>query len=405
MRIRRTIDAGIRSAARRRWRIALLLCLSLPGLAAALPALAAPASGRAESRYYVEATGHTLGEPFLAVWIAAGGMEGMGLPVSGPISRHSGEIQYFEYGALSIQSRAGKPHTTRIKVGSRLLAVAQPADRSAAEKRVGGPAVRAAFRGLPGRPTAKGVLWNPRTRHSISGRIKSFYAATGGAARWGAPLSQPYLDRGFRVQWFDYGRIETSGSGATVAAPVGVELARASALPTGREPRGSLMLFPADRFIAHRGDGAVPEAARAFTPVTIRIPAIQIDAKIEQVKIVDHVMGVPADPWNVGWYRSLSRPGERTNVVMAAHRDWWGIGPTVFYRLDQLAVGDAIYLIGQNGAGATYRVSGLFTIGADDNANAVIGDGGHESLTLITCGGAFDGAEYQLRQIVRADRI
>jgi LPXTG-site transpeptidase (sortase) family protein len=90
---------------------------------------------------------------------------------------------------------------------------------------------------------------------------------------------------------------------------------------------------------------------------------------------------------------------------MAGHKDWWNVGPVVFWNLDKLAPGDKIYLIGKNGKGFTYVVTRAWQIDADTDAGVVVNDTGAETLTLITCGGDFDGSEYLLRQIVRAERM
>jgi LPXTG-site transpeptidase (sortase) family protein len=139
--------------------------------------------------------------------------------------------------------------------------------------------------------------------------------------------------------------------------------------------------------------------------VRIAIPSIGIDAVIEEIEIDKGIMGVPEDAWNVGWYGDLPRPGERTNVVMAAHRDWWGIGPVVFYRLEEVRPGDRVYVTSAKGTGATYEVVEIFQVDAGIDATPLIDDQGGETLTLITCGGAFNGVEYLNRWIVRAKRI
>ncbi len=82
-------------------------------------------------------------------------------------------------------------------------------------------------------------------------------------------------------------------------------------------------------------------------------------------------MDVPKDIWSVGWYSSLAKPGDRTNVVMAGHRDWWNVGPVVFWNLDKLAKGDKIYLTGKDGTGATYVVTKSWDIDATTDAGAL----------------------------------
>jgi LPXTG-site transpeptidase (sortase) family protein len=255
-------------------------------------------------------------------------------------------------------------------------------------------------------PTDERIFYDGETRHTISGRIFGFYKNTGGSDRYGSPLSAAYISGGMRIQWFESGRIQWRlPDDEAHAAPVGFELARERSLSTGREKRQSLARFDPDRFPAYVGDGVVPESPLPFDPTEIRIPAIGITAAIEQVGIVDGVMGVPENAWNVGWYPSLSSPGTFTNVVMAGHKDWWNIGPVVFWSLELLEPGDMIYLLGEDGRGFSYSVSEKWLIEGNSDAGKVVSDTGHEVLTLITCGGSFNGSEYDSRWIVQADRI
>jgi sortase A len=142
-----------------------------------------------------------------------------------------------------------------------------------------------------------------------------------------------------------------------------------------------------------------------FVPAQLQVPSLDIDATIEQVAIRDGQMGEPADPWHVGWYPAVAQPGEATNVVLAGHRDWWNIGPTVFAKLDQLQRGDAIYLLDRHGAGFVYRVTKSRVVPADTNAQEIIGDTGVEAVTLVTCTGSFNGREYESRRVVVAERV
>jgi LPXTG-site transpeptidase (sortase) family protein len=112
-------------------------------------------------------------------------------------------------------------------------------------------------------------------------------------------------------------------------------------------------------------------------------------------------MQTPENAWNVGWYDTLSSPGAPGNAVFAAHRDWWGVGPVVFYNLDQVAPGDQIVVTGENGESATYVVTDVSSIDATADFTSVISPHGGEEITLITCSGNFDGSEYLDRLIVR----
>jgi LPXTG-site transpeptidase (sortase) family protein len=208
------------------------------------------------------------------------------------------------------------------------------------------------------------------------------------------------------VQWFELGRLELpSGSDNVKFGATGFELAIARGLDVGKVKSRGLPDFDSARFTRFFGDGTIPEAVGPFDPVEIKIPAINVDANVEQVAIVDGVMGIPEDPWAVGWYPTLSLPGDFTNVVMAGHKDWWNIGPTVFWDLNQLVPNEMIYLVGEDGTGATYQITESWAVDANVNAADIVSDQGAEMLTLITCDGAFDGQHYLQRWIVRAMRV
>lgn len=375
--------------------LALVGTLTLPGLGAEHTQAKAPAS------YYVTATGHLLAEPFLSYWANQDGLAAFGLPVSEPLQRDGKPTQYFQYGYVQAKSIAAKGNLTQRPVGADLLRVQGETGQMAAGRRVGGLRAGTSHQSKSNVAESDAVVSD-----AISGRIESYYRKNGGAARFGAALTDSYVSFGKRMQWFENGRLQWSlDDGNVEIAPVGLELARSLGIDTGAIERDGQPLFSAKRFRTFHGDGTVPEAPGRFAPVHIKIPAIKIDAKVEDIGITAGVMDVPKDAWNVGWYSPIAKPGERTNVVMAGHKDWWGIGPVVFWNLDKLKVGDKIYLTAKNGKGATYEVTKSWSIPSDTDAGVVIDDAGAETLTLITCGGAFNGVEYLSRQIIRAERI
>jgi LPXTG-site transpeptidase (sortase) family protein len=355
-----------------------------------------------ELRYFAEATGHTIADPFLSRWIAENGAVTLGDPITEPVELYGKTVQFFKYGLLA----HGSSKTARQPAGATLLALDVQAHSPNSGRRDPSPIDVGGGQSINADPGQNGVVWSDKTRHTISGSILSYYSDHGGSDSFGQPISEPYVSGGFTMQWFEYGRIEVAQKGGAVSpAPVGYELARRLGVDSKTVNRGGLPVFLASRFAKFQGDGTIPEATGIFEPVEIMIPAISVDAKIEQVDIVDGAMGTPQDAWNVGWYPQISWPGEYTNVVMAGHRDWWGIGPTVFYNLPDLAPGEMIYLVGANGKGATYKITDSYSVGSDTNAGDVVGDTGSDILTLITCDGSFDGAEYASRQIIRAERI
>jgi sortase (surface protein transpeptidase) len=146
-------------------------------------------------------------------------------------------------------------------------------------------------------------------------------------------------------------------------------------------------------------------------PVELRIDSIELDATIEQQQIEDGVMQNPSGPFVVAWYKETGRLGEeKNNVVLAGHLDYWDVGPAIFYDLWKLEDGDKIQVFGKNGAAFVYRVDWVkeYKLGDLDTAaiQEIIGPTKTESLTLITCGGAFDydSGEYESRIVARSTR-
>jgi len=122
----------------------------------------------------------------------------------------------------------------------------------------------------------------------------------------------------------------------------------------------------------------------------------------------DLVPEVPLNPWDTAWYDFSAQPGTGSNAVFAAHVTWYG--PAVFYRLDQLALGDEIKLLGLNGVQLTYTVTDSYLVDPTDPSALSVMHGTEEDvITLITCGGSFfstgdaaSGGDYTQRRIVRA---
>lgn len=161
-------------------------------------------------------------------------------------------------------------------------------------------------------------------------------------------------------------------------------------------------------------------------PIWIMIPAIEIEAEIEEIAIKDGVMGEPEDPWAVGWYPTLGFLPDDRQMVMAGHVDWWGYGPTVFADLEDLRKRDTIVVGGENGWSYVYEVTETWVVDesstredlwrvfhpVEDEAKKLAAKGESDAdaedkdyLTLITCAGDFDGEEYEARLIVRAELV
>ena len=142
-------------------------------------------------------------------------------------------------------------------------------------------------------------------------------------------------------------------------------------------------------------------------PVGLAIDRAGVDAGIEALRVVDGAMQDPSGPWVVAWYENLGDLGRAGNVVMAGHIDYWNVGPSVFYNLSALQPGDEIVVSGDDGKLYPYAVEWVEQFDSTSiPLDEVTGPTDGQSLTLITCGGAFDYANghYLQRTVVRANR-
>lgn len=152
----------------------------------------------------------------------------------------------------------------------------------------------------------------------------------------------------------------------------------------------------------------VPKAPAApAPPVRLLIPRLGVDAPVEVRGVgADGVSEAPADPNDVAWYDFSDPPGSPGISLFAGHRDWWGVGPTVFYNLDSLKPGDEIRVRSKDGATRAYKVVQGFLVDPDSRASDLL-SGTAGSIVVYTCDGAFDPlkGEYTRRFVVRADPI
>ena len=164
--------------------------------------------------------------------------------------------------------------------------------------------------------------------------------------------------------------------------------------------------------------GEAPDA----TLGRMRIPIIGVDAALGQRLVSGGQMQNPTGPSDVVWY-DLSlweglggAPGAGANAVFSGHVDYsarvpWANaryqGDGIFRNLPLLAPGDVIEVeIG--GQTLRYAVVWLRQVKANSNtAEILTADVPVDSITLITCGGAFDSTtrSYEDRIVIRAERI
>ena len=146
----------------------------------------------------------------------------------------------------------------------------------------------------------------------------------------------------------------------------------------------------------------------AVAPIGLAIESAGVDAGLEALRVVDGAMQDPSGPWVVAWYENLGALGKIGNIVMAGHIDYWNVGPAVFYNLSTLEPGDEIVVTGDDGKTYPFAVEWVRQYdSASIPLDEVTGPTAEQSLTLITCGGAFDytNGHYLQRTVVRANRV
>lgn len=140
-------------------------------------------------------------------------------------------------------------------------------------------------------------------------------------------------------------------------------------------------------------------------PVRLAIPALGVDSPVVPVGLEpDGNMEIPGVS-EAGWFEPGARPGAPFgSAVIAAHVDYGG-APGVFFDLRTLEVGSEVTVTDDAGDLLTYVVAERFQVDKQElPVDELFRPGGAPTLTLITCGGAFDTGErsYQDNIVVRA---
>jgi hypothetical protein len=179
--------------------------------------------------------------------------------------------------------------------------------------------------------------------------------------------------------------------------------------PAQRQPgtAGKPPGVPASPGVTRSAAPAVPASAvqgplmTPSAPVSIAIPAIGVDSKVFDVGLnPDGTIQVPPldnSPLTneAAWYRYSSTPGALGTSVIEGHVDSAASGPSVFYRLGALAVGQQIYITRRDHTVAIFRITAVRQYPKDQfPTTAVYGNARYAALRLVTCGGQFDYATH-----------
>ena len=143
-------------------------------------------------------------------------------------------------------------------------------------------------------------------------------------------------------------------------------------------------------------------------PVNIKIPSINVDAKVEYVGLTkDGAMSAPAGPSETGWFYLGTRPGEEGSSVIDGHSGWKNNIPAVFDNLYKVNIGDKVYVQDDKGKIVTFIVREIKKYDPNADASSVFtSKDGKAHLNLITCTGFWNAIlkSHSQRLIVFTDK-
>ena len=195
------------------------------------------------------------------------------------------------------------------------------------------------------------------------------------------------------------------GAVLLLALVTGASSASGSVRPAGRLP-ASWTQDVASGIEVVPGVADEAGAAAQVRPVLLRIPAIEVDARVVPVGVRDGEVDLPRRDSRVGWYRNGAAPGapEGTAVLLGHVRTAFGPGP--FTSLAHLEPGDQVRVDREDGSTTRFRVTARRRYHKDDlPASALFAPDQRPLLVLITCGGPVEGHHYRDNVVVVAEPV
>jgi len=154
-----------------------------------------------------------------------------------------------------------------------------------------------------------------------------------------------------------------------------------------------------------RDPGGIPQGL----PVRLKIPSIGVDSAIEDALITaDGRMDVPFGSVNVAWFALGPHPGKPGSAVIGGHFGKKNGVPFVFYKLDQMKIGDKVYIVDDKSDTLAFTVRSIKLFDRDADATLVFtSNDGIAHLNLITCEGVWNKVNdtYPDRRVVFTDAI
>lgn len=132
-------------------------------------------------------------------------------------------------------------------------------------------------------------------------------------------------------------------------------------------------------------------AVPVINPVQVTIPHLGVIANVQDVGLADDgTMGVPVGFSDVAWYDLGVAPGAPGNAIFTGHVSSTA-APGVFYNIDQLAPGNTVHVVGDDGTELIFVVQEVDTYTSDSvPMDRIFAPSDQAGVVLITCGGNWD---------------
>jgi len=160
-----------------------------------------------------------------------------------------------------------------------------------------------------------------------------------------------------------------------------VSSASGPSAPAATTPEPTSTLAPAE----------TARPAPAAAPVQVSIPSIGVSSDLLHLGLqADGTLEVPQgdDFDRAAWYDGSPRPGDIGPAVIEGHVSSKARGPSVFFELSTLAVGDRVEVLREDGTTASFEVYDLQQFPKNGFPTLqVYGNTQGPELRLITCGG------------------
>ena len=154
-----------------------------------------------------------------------------------------------------------------------------------------------------------------------------------------------------------------------------------------------------------RDSGGLPEGL----PVRLKIPSINVDSAVEDAVITpDGRMDVPEGAIDVAWFSLGPKPGEVGSAVIGGHYGVNNKVSFVFYKLNELKIGETINVINDKGEDVAFVVKSIKSFDQNaDSTTVFTSNDGLAHLNLITCEGIWNkvNGTYPSRLVVFADKV